>query len=117
MRICEVIQLLDPESGTVITERRFTVEDFPGAAPRVTVIEWWGLMGVTVYSNGCPIGQKPVPFRIDASSRTEAFANLQKSMDAASESAKQQVADELDVASRKQRSKLVLAGAVPALRQ
>lgn len=112
MRMYEAINLVDADSGQQIQERRYCeYSAVPGAAPRIVSVEWWGLMGITVRENGVPVGQKPVPFKIDATNRAEAFANLESSMHAAAEGAKAQVDAEIKQAQRKQTPKLVIASA------
>lgn len=115
MRIFEAVTLMDADTGRTIVERRYTEGPvIAGGLPRVTSVEWWGVMGVTVHQNGRPVGQKPVPFRIDAATRAEAFANMERSMHEAGEGAKRQVEEEIAAAERRQRSKILLAGAAGA---
>lgn len=112
MRIFEALTLIDADAGVSIQERRFTEEPvIDGGLPRVVAVEWWGVMGVTVHQNGRPVGQKPVPFRIDAATRAEAFANLERCMHEASEGAKRQVAEEIQAAERRVRSTILVAEA------
>lgn len=117
MRIFEAIQLCDADTGTLIQERRYTRDSgVPGSLPFIESVEWWGMMTVTVYGpNKQPVGQKPVPFKIDATSRTEAFQNIEASMHAAGEGAKQQVQQELDNAAQKHRQQMILGGATEAV--
>lgn len=108
MAIFEAITLMDEATGTTIVERRYQdaialtqKTPDPHWHPKT---EWWSLLVITINDDkGRPVGQKQVPFQINAASRSQAFENLQASMEAAWPAAEAQVLAEFEEHQRRAR--------------
>lgn len=66
---------IEGDRATIVFERAYEADDYSQLVP---FVEWWGVATVTL-NDGQRVAQVPCPFKINATSRAEAFANAEKS--------------------------------------
>lgn len=115
MRYFEQVVLVSEDGQKTIIERKYSDG----------TVEYWSVMTIS-FHNGGAAGQAQFPFKIDVRSRAypmdhlpesreEAFANFDAAFSAARPVAEAELQQKMEMAARRQKSKIVLANALPPM--
>lgn len=75
-------------------------------------VEYWSVMNMGFQNNG-QSGNAQIPFKIEAEGREEAFDNFESAFEFAKPIAESNVKREVEKQAQRERTRILLAGAVP----